>query len=119
MQHVWQVIMHGVTDGRDSGYPTTTPVGPLFSTHKGAQDEADRLLGRIRLERNRTIEVLDLVDGRYSNTTTTKSVYEAVRVPVLSQAAADARQQVFIDEDQRRREARASELEAEVAALRA
>lgn len=113
MAGIWRVIKHGVTDGRDSGYPTINPVGPLFGTRRGAQDEANRLLDLIPANR-RTIVVPVKGDVAFRDA----PVYEVEKYEVLSQAEADARQQKFVDDARNRIAEKAARLEAEAKALR-
>lgn len=115
---VFQVIKHGVTGGRDSGYPTETAYSPLFQSWRSAQAEADRLLER--LAGRKTIDVMQMGDdGRYTGLFISKPIYEVREVPVLSIRDAQERQQGFIDKARRRALSEAESLEARARELRA
>jgi len=117
----YQVIEHGFTTGRDSGYPATFHTGPQFGTTRGAQGEADRLLSMLDWK-PKTIMVTQInpETGSYDFTNQVeKPVYEVVKVPILTQAQADARIQGFVNKAIDAAEKKAASLEAEAATIRA
>lgn len=112
---VWQVFEHGVTTGRDSGWPTKTSVGPLFATRADAQAEADRMLVLLPVRhRTSSVQTTSGYDAPWVDVPT----YETWSVLVLDRVVAQDRQQQFRVERQHIRVQRAALLEAEATALR-
>jgi len=117
--HVFQVIFHGQTTGRDSGYPTIEAVGPLFKSSKSAQVEADRLLARLS-ERERLTRMVTISPstGTYSGPTVERPTYEVREVLILSISEADERQQGFISKEVKVLLDRAARLETQAQEIR-
>lgn len=120
MKHVYRVLHRTYTSGRDSGYPASDYVGPLFASIRDAETEASRLLALLSESERKTVTwpTLNPATNTYSGPPESLPVYEAVPVEVLGRPEAQERRIAMDQAIADRQIAEAERLEAQAARLR-